>query len=841
MAELNLKQITDKLNSEFAGGSRKLIFWYDEKAEFAEDIDSLELIGAKVYHLEQDNQFQTKYFLERQDRETSYLIYASFAKPSVKDNHLEDIVLYSKLFSATRADLIATDLRIEDRYKPVIQKYIKFFNAKDRTQKFYELEIEYFTQETIETALMSVLCKARIASFDEVLRAVLTDDSFEDNKLLSEFERYDLLPAFWRLCEEHFGYTDIKPTIEKLVVTMFVTYLERYFHGELPKAWQSFVTYKSGNVIAFMDNLMNNVLYRKCYDELSAYVASGLKVAAALADCPPEDLIDCDSFTIIDQIIIKWIVERLLHEDTGAKLRDADIPSVCDMRCKRHFGTEYQANYHMLSSAYSIIAARKYSSPTDFQGYVSQYCKTDCLVDSKYRVFYYNYDQLADTADYDKLRELVENIYTNEYLINALPIWNKMITASGANDAIPLQRNFYNDVVRRIKDKVVVIISDALRYEVGRSLYERLQSDANCTVKLDSMLSVLPSYTKLGMAALLPHKTLEMTGDYKILIDSKSCDDLKQREAILQSYVPNSRCVQFDDIKMISNKTQLREIFNGMDTIYVYHNQIDARGDKLSTENEVFISCVEAIEEIYGLIKKLSGSANTYRFIITADHGFIYKRDKLSESDKIDGINEKGAFINRRFIVSNRVITGDGIGSAAMGEILGNNDSKSVSFPISTNVFKTSGGGQNYVHGGSSPQEMIVPVIDVKTEKGHIDTRPAQIMLVSMIQKITNLIASLDFIQSEPVSDIVKSTNYKLFFISESGERISNECIYVADKKDSDPQKRIFRLRFNLKDKKYDASKKYYLVGYEEKRGLEILRHSVFIDIAFANDFGFNV
>ena len=57
MSELNLKQITDKLNSEFASDVRKLVFWYDANAEFQEDIDSIELENAKVLHLEPDNQF----------------------------------------------------------------------------------------------------------------------------------------------------------------------------------------------------------------------------------------------------------------------------------------------------------------------------------------------------------------------------------------------------------------------------------------------------------------------------------------------------------------------------------------------------------------------------------------------------------------------------------------------------------------------------------------------------------------------------------------------------------------------------------------------------------------
>ena len=88
MAELNLKQIIDRLNAEFTGDNRKLVFWYDDKGEFAEDMDSVVLENAKTYRLEPDNQFYTKRFLEREDTMTNYLIYAPFSKPDVKDNHL---------------------------------------------------------------------------------------------------------------------------------------------------------------------------------------------------------------------------------------------------------------------------------------------------------------------------------------------------------------------------------------------------------------------------------------------------------------------------------------------------------------------------------------------------------------------------------------------------------------------------------------------------------------------------------------------------------------------------------------------------------------------------------
>lgn len=83
------------------------------------------------------------------------------------------------------------------------------------------------------------------------LKTVFEDNRFDQNKMLGEFEKYDLLNPFWRLCEEHFDYNDVTPNLEKLVVTLFVTYTARYLQADLPEGWKSFVSYKSGNIIAF--------------------------------------------------------------------------------------------------------------------------------------------------------------------------------------------------------------------------------------------------------------------------------------------------------------------------------------------------------------------------------------------------------------------------------------------------------------------------------------------------------------------------------------------------------------------------------------------------------------
>ena len=838
MAEMNIKQIIDRLNAEFTGDTRKLVFWYDDNGEFVEDMQNVKLDNAKVYFLQPDNQFATKLFLERQDTTTNYLIYAPFPNPDVRHNHLEDTLLYSKRFYADRASLLSVDLGIDEKYKPIIEKHIKFFANKERTQRFYDLEIENFNEENIITGLLSAICRTRTCSFEEVIRVMLTDSELTDNKFLSEVEKYGLLEDFWKLCEQHFGYTDVKPTLEKLVVTMFVTYTAKYVGAELPKAWKEFISYKAGNIIAFMDNLMNNILYWGRYDELSAHVANGLNVNKAFSDYPAEDLVNCDTFLAIDRILIKWIVERLLAEDMGAALDSLTIPQVCEKRSKMHFGEKTGVCYRMLSSAYQIIQAGNYRCPDSFKDILRQYQEEDFRLDCEYRQFYSAYDQIEDTAGFEPLRDLVENIYTNEYLETLLPKWNAAIQEPDALMALPLQRDFYARNLKNAKERTVVIVSDAMRYEVGKELFRRMQDDPKCTAKLEVQLSVLPSYTRLGMAALLPHTELMMTDDFKVLIDGLPCDNLAERETVLHKYSSDSVCVQFDSIKSLK-VAELRSIFTGKQVVYVYHNQIDARGDKPNTEDEVFVACEEAISEIIDLIHRISTSANTYRFIVTADHGFLYKRDKIAESDKIEGIKGKTAFINRRFVVSKEPVLGDGIANMELGKILRNTDTKWVSYPISDDVFKVTGGGQNYVHGGSSPQEMLVPVLALKMERGHMETRSAGIALVSMVRKITNKITILDFIQSEPVSDVVKAASYRLFFISEDNERISNENSCIADSREQDASKRIFRMKFQFKDKKYDKDKQYFFVIYDDTTGLEVFRHPVIMDMAFADDYGF--
>ena len=849
MAELNLKQITDKLNSEFTGEVRKLVFWYDANAEFVDDVDTMELENAKVLHLEQDNQFYTKYFLECVDTTTNYLVYAPFAKPDIRENHLADTIKYSKEFFADRASLLTLDLGIDERYKPVIQHYIKFFGEKKRTQAFYDLEIENFNRNKIEIALMSVLCKCKTPSYEDVLRTVLTDkvdsveggreacEESEENPYLAEFKKYDLLDAFWRQAQDMFGYADEKPTLEKFAMTMFVTYAARVIPVDMPVAWKSFSSFKSGNVIAFIDNLMNSYIYGERFDEISERVYDSLNADREFRKLPVGALVSCEIFAGIDELLIRWVTERLELEDVAAKLGDITIPQLVKQRRQGHFGKRYRFEYFVLQNAWDIISGAQYVASASLDELVKSYTNELYKMDRYYRYFYYYLDKMEDITQFEKLKELVENIYANDYLEKVCTNWNELFGKEIESLQITNQADFFNRNIKYAKEQMVVIISDALRYEVGMTLFEKLQSDEKCTVKMKTMVSTLPSITPYGMAALLPHKSLELTEDYSVLVDGQKTDTLEQRQAVLKKYEQDGICIQYDEIKNM-NIADMKVYFAWKPVTYIYHNQIDARGDNPKTENEVFDACEEAVRELHNLIRRMT-SANKTNFIITSDHGFLYRRRKLGESDKITFKEDSVESVGRRYLLSKSGITCAGTASIEIGTMMQASDSRMVTYPVGTDVFKVSGAGMNYVHGGCSLQEMMIPLITVKTDKSQVKFDTAKIALVSLTSKITNLITSLDFVQTEAVSSVVKETTYRIYFMNDKGDRISNEHLYVADKKDEDTVKRVFRLRFSFKNKKYSKDQKYYLVAYDDNNSLEVLRHEIVMDIAFADDFGF--
>ena len=227
---MNLEQITNTLNNEFKGEGRKLVFWYDEKQEFLLEIEGLGLENAKLLILREDELFKTKVLLEREDRETNYLIYAPFKRPKNKGNHLADTIMYSKVFLTDWISVIMQNLEIKDELRETLQKHGKFFEAKDRREKFEEF-VDYFkpmTEEEIEIIMMRILTNSKIGDFEgfeDVVRILIMDINRKESKYLSEFRKYNLEEKFWEFCKLKFGYVDEKPNLTKLLIGIFLTYV----------------------------------------------------------------------------------------------------------------------------------------------------------------------------------------------------------------------------------------------------------------------------------------------------------------------------------------------------------------------------------------------------------------------------------------------------------------------------------------------------------------------------------------------------------------------------------------------------------------------------------------
>ncbi len=431
----------------------------------------------------------------------------------------------------------------------------------------------------------------------------------------------------------------------------------------------------------------------------------------------------------------------------------------------------------------------------------------------------------------------VENIYSNTYLQKLLPKWNVGLNDEAvATIGLIKQEDFFKHYLQAYdgNDRVIVIISDALRYECAKELMSKLELDEKCDARMDAMIGVLPTVTSLGMASLLPHKELYVDSEMNATVDGNLCADIISRDKVLKLQNEHNIAVSFDEI--YKNRQRAKELLQEKNVVYVYHNQVDARGDKQASENEVFRACEEAIKEIVELIHQLTGDVSATKYIITADHGFLYKRDKLQEFDKVSFRKNICEYSNKRFLLTTEKVDEQGMLSRARSYL----DKLYVTTPIGADIFKVSGGGQNYVHGGSSIQEMLIPVIEVKTVKGKMKTDFVDVILTSVSRKVTNLITYFDFIQTEKVTEMMKARNIIAYFATESGEKISFDVPLVANGREDAPEKRTYHEKFTLKSREYKYGDKYYLHLADANDDKNLLHSYEFmIDIAFVDDFGF--
>ena len=848
---MDLLNIQEQLNTEFCKEETRVIFWFDDKGEYEDEVSELQLDHAKLHILDGTNWLYSKWLLNESDTESKYLVYAPFPKPSDAENPLADMYYYSVPYYTDRVSQMAQEIGIDNRFKEHLAQYSNFWKNKNRIEKFKELGIDHFNVESIDIGLIAVLTDVKTPNFEEITRHLVLNNSEAYIKSLAD---YGLLEKFWKLCEKYFGYQSENPNVDDMAVCMLLTYASVALKDTLPDVLRSYVLKKKNDVVVFVRNMMDNVFYQDAFDALSEKVDKTLRVVSKIRDELKKDagkarnqsaqlldIVSCDAFKELDNILIDWALDQLNDEILDAQIDGMNLAQIAEQRTAKscHFGNVYKNEYHAIKYAYQMMKAVSVLEVTsDIKAMVADYQKQTYLVDSYYRWFYSAYDCIEDAERFSKVRERIENMYSFTYLQKVTPKWNQELTNNlMADTGLKRQEDFYRNYLKAYegKNRVIVIISDAFRYECAKELMERLELDEKCTPKLECMISSLPSVTSVGMASLLPHNELQVDDKLNVTVDGHSCSDLTSRDKILKAQKENNIALAFDEVAS-ANKEKIRELLQKKNIVYIYHNQVDARGDKPASENEVFTACSEAIEEIHKLIKKLTGYISAPKFFITADHGFLYKRDKLQEFDKVSYDREICTYSNKRFLLTTKEVREPGMKSRLMTYM----NNLYVTTPIGADIFKVAGGGQNYVHGGSSLQEMLIPVIELTMNTRAVAYDYVDVILTSVNRKVTNLITYFDFIQTEKVTDTMKARSLVAYFTTEDGEKISFDVPIVANSRENAPERRTFHEKFTLKSREYKYGDKYYLVLTDANDEENILQQYEFmIDIAFVDDFGF--
>jgi uncharacterized protein (TIGR02687 family) len=477
-------------------------------------------------------------------------------------------------------------------------------------------------------------------------------------------------------------------------------------------------------------------------------------------------------------------------------------------------------------------------------------------MDSYYRQFHYFFantlkDSNALLEDpLKKCSDVVEGLYREWFLRELTMNWTNAIAGDldtlGYVSEINKQRDFYRRYLSPNVSKgnrVFVVISDALRFEVAAELSEVLSHTTKGKATLEAMQAVFPSITKFGMSALLPGNEITVNDKMEVLVDGKSTGSTINRGAILNGDNPESVAITYKDLLQMK-QVDRRSLVQGKEIVYVYHNTIDAIGDKQSTETKVFEACNDAISELNSIVKIIVNDLSGMNVFITADHGFLYTHKPLEESQKISRQTFNGEIyeLGRRYALVSDRTSADYLLPIKTEREIGGIPMKGYT-PQDTVRIKVQGGGENFVHGGISMQEMVVPVIVYKGMrsgyKRFVEVQNPGLSLISESRKVSNLIFSLDFLQKQPVGEKVQACSYTLHFTDDLGIPVSDTQTVIADRSSSNASERVFRVKFTLKQMQFNRNKIYRLVIANDTDVPEEFEFR--IDIVFADDFGFDL
>lgn len=297
------------------------------------------------------------------------------------------------------------------------------------------------------------------------------------------------------------------------------------------------------------------------------------------------------------------------------------------------------------------------------------------------------------------------------------------------------QTRVYAELVAAQPRPVAYFLVDAMRFEMGAALMARLPRSSE--VALRAAVAGLPSITTVGMAALLPgaaasFSVAEQGGKLGARIDDEFLPDLPARKRFLATRVPDLADVTLDEV-LSWKPSRLKERLAGKQVVVVRSVEIDRNG-----EAGLPVHARQAMDTVIGnlarALRRLAApEIGIEHAVISADHGHLFFDSGRDASMKIDAPGGDELELHRRCWIGRGGATPPGC-VRVPASALGYDSDLDLVFPSGAGVFKA-GGDLRFHHGGPSLQEMIVPVLTVRTKIAPAATRGSAARPVTVIKR----------------------------------------------------------------------------------------------------------
>lgn len=274
------------------------------------------------------------------------------------------------------------------------------------------------------------------------------------------------------------------------------------------------------------------------------------------------------------------------------------------------------------------------------------------------------------------------------------------------------QTRVFSEIVSARPRPVAYLLVDAMRFEMGVELAERLPEICEVTVR--PAMAALPSITPVGMAALLPgasasFSVIEQGDRLGARIEDSFLSDLSSRKKFIAARIPKLLDLGLDELLSYS-RSKLAKKVDGVQVVIVRSQELDHAGETgFTIEARQVMDTV--IDNLARAIRRLA-AAGIEQAVVSADHGHLFASDR-DESMRIDPPGGDTVELHRRCWIGRGGKTPAGcvrVSAAALGYA---SDLEFI-FPRGCGVFR-SGGDLAFHHGGASLQELLIPVLTVRT------------------------------------------------------------------------------------------------------------------------------